>query len=726
LLVLLGHAGGLLRIGLIDRLDAMVYDMMLRVTMPGSVDERIVIVDIDERSLAEMGHWPWPRDRLATLLDKLFDRHRVALTAFDIVFAEPDDSAGVAALDALATGELRDDRRYLEAARKLRPQLDRDARFEAAMRGRPVVLGYYLSSRAGDASTGTLPLPTLPAGSFGAQPIAFTHWTSFGGNLRRFQEQAPAAGHFNPMLDVDGVTRRVPMLVEYGGDYYESLSLATVRTLLGGAQLVPVHAGAGFGGHAGALESLELRTNERTWRVPVDDNVAALVPFRGGPGSFPSVSAADVLAERIPADRLAGKVVLVGTTALGLMDLRATPVGVAFPGVEMHANLIAGMLDGKVRRGAALRGIGMLLLCGVGAVLVFFSPRLSPLRASLLAAGIFVALAAIGVVLWQFGNVVLPLAAPLLLVAALHAINMSFGYFVESRAKRQFARLFGQYVPPELVAEMARHPGSYSMAGRKQELTVLFADIRGFTAISERLEADRLAALMNEYLGAMTDVIRRHRGTLDKYIGDAIMAFWGAPVADPRHAVNAVRCALDMQAALTELNRRLAAEGWPALQIGIGINTGVVAVGDMGSAVRKAYTAIGDAVNLAARLEGVTKEYGVGIILTGRTRDAVADSIVCREIDRIRVKGRDEVVTIFEPVATTGDITERQRRDMDTWQDVLAAYRARDWPVAAQDLARLAAASPQPLWSVFAARVARWRAVPPPPDWDGVWVFENK
>ena len=197
----------------------------------------------------------------------------------------------------------------------------------------------------------------------------------------------------------------------------------------------------------------------------------------------------------------------------------------------------------------------------------------------------------------ELANLLIPLADSLILIAVLFALNMSWGYFIESRKKRQFTELFGQYVPPELVDEMARNPESYSMEGRKAELTVLFSDIRGFTTISEGLQPDELATLMNEYLGAMTDIVQRHRGTLDKYIGDAIMAFWGAPVDDPHHARNAMLTALEMQQELVLLNKTLAAKGWPHLAIGVGVNTGTMTVGDMGSPVRKSYTVMGDAVN---------------------------------------------------------------------------------------------------------------------------------
>jgi adenylate cyclase len=361
-----------------------------------------------------------------------------------------------------------------------------------------------------------------------------------------------------------------------------------------------------------------------------------------------------------------------------------------------------------------------------GAIMVFLMPLLSPLRATTVALATLVLVLAANFAFWQMGNLVLPLANVVFLVLLLYGINMSWGYFVESRSKRQFTELFGQYVPPELVDEMAKNPESYTMEGRKAELTVLFSDIRGFTTISEGLEPDQLAALMNEYLGAMTEVIRSHRGTLDKYIGDAIMAFWGAPVANPRHARQAVETALHMQAALQDLNQILTTKGWPVLKIGVGVNTGVMTVGDMGSPVRKAYTVMGDAVNLGSRLEGITKQYGVGIIVGESTREQLRKEAVFRELDRVRVKGKDEPVAIYEPLGFEGQVEKSLLEELKLWNQTLRAYRSQDWDQAELALMNLSRISPRYLYELYIQRIAHYRKEAPGVDWDGVWKFETK
>ncbi|HTY99035.1 MAG TPA: adenylate/guanylate cyclase domain-containing protein [Rhodocyclaceae bacterium] len=730
LLALLGHSAGFYTIGLVSRLDTMLYDQKVRLTMPDTVDDRVVIVDIDEKSLAEVGRWPWGRDKLAAMVGRLCDKYGAKAVGFDVVFAEPDTSSGLNILEALGRRQLKDSAPFQAALQELRPQLDYDALFAEAIKGRPVILGYYFSGVAGGTTVGALPEPVLPAGSFQGRKIDFVHETSYNANLPALQQNAAGAGHFNPDPDpMDGISRKVTLIEEYQGKYYEALSLAVVRAVLGFPKVVPGFPAERFFSSKsyGDMEWIELPTARGSLHIPVDASVAALVPYRGVQNSFPYVSAADLLADRVKPELLKDKIVLVGTTAPGLMDLRATPVAPVYAGVEIHANLIAGMLDGTVKyHPSYVLGADVVLMVLAGAVLVFLMPLLSPLRATIAAALVLLCLLAVNLSAWHLGNLVLPLANSLLLVGLLYAFNMSWGYFVESRSKRQLTSLFGQYVPPELVEEMAKNPEGYSMAGRKAELTVLFSDVRGFTTISEGLPPDQLAALMNEYLGAMTQVIRQQRGTLDKYIGDAIMAFWGAPVAEPRHAGQAVATALAMQEALGELNPRLVAKGWPPLKIGIGVNTGTMTVGDMGSPVRQSYTVMGDAVNLGSRLEGITKQYGVGIIVGESTREQVKKEFVFRELDRVQVKGKDEPVAIYEPLGPEGRVAKEVLEELKLWHQALRAYRGQDWDQAEVALMNLTRLAPRKLYEVYGSRIAHCRKEPPGEGWDGVWKFETK
>lgn len=729
LLFLLGHAARFYQLGFVNRLDAIIFDAKVRLTMPQTVDERVVILDIDEKSLGEIGRWPWGRDRMSQLVAKLFDQHGILLLGFDVVFAEPDESSGLKILDKLAQGELRENPSYHAALKELRPRLDHDNQFAETLKGRPVVLGFYLSGRRDGVSSGALPAPALPKGSFTGRSIPFTVWAHHGGNLEPFQRAAISGGHFNPLVDFDGISRRVPLLAEYEGEYYESLSLAMVRALLGSPKVVPWFpedrwfSSKGYQG----MEAIDLPTARGTMRIPVDENVAALIPYRGYQGSFRYISIADIMADRIKPGELKGKIALVGTTAPGLLDLRATPVGEAYPGVEIHANLITGMLDGTVKmKPPYVLGAEVVLLLVAGLVMALLLPLLSPLRATLTTLLVLLLVVAANLIFWHYGNLVIPLGSNLLMVLALFALNMSYGYFVESRAKRQFTELFGQYVPPELVEEMSRNPESYSMEGRKAELTVLFSDVRGFTTISEGLSPENLVRLMNIYLTAMTELLRKNRGTVDKYIGDAVMAFWGAPVADAEHARHAVITAMEMQAALPAVNRSLAQHGWPELQIGVGVNTGEMTVGDMGSSVRQAYTVMGDAVNLGSRLEGITKQYGVGILVGEATRKAIKD-IVFREIDRVQVKGKEEPVAIYEPLGLDGDVGKTMQEELKLWNQALRHYRAQEWDQAEVTLLNLTRMAPgTALYGKYMERISHWRKEPPEAGWKGVWKFETK
>jgi len=724
-LFFIGHAARYYEVPIITQLDNIVYDARLQLTMPRGVDERIVILDIDEKSLQEVARWPWPRDIMAELIEKLFGRYEVAIVAFDVVFAEADYSSGIRVLDQLAQGTLKDVPDFLQSYRGLRSSLDNDGRFAQAIKGKAVVLGYYLNSDKDAKRIAAIPDPVLPKGTFQGRNIPFTSWVGYGGNLPQFLGNAASAGHFNPITDPDGVVRRVPMIAELDGAYYEALSLAVVRTILGFPKVEPGYAPDRFlqRGYTG-LEWLQVGP----LAIPVDETASALIPYRGHKFSFAYVSLADVLAGRVPLERLKGKIALVGTTAPGLLDLRSTPVDNVFPGVEVHANLIAGMLDKKIKlKPPYMLGAEVVLLLVGGVTLALLIPMLAPLWATLATLAGMLTITGLNVAIWTEADMVLPLAASLLMTLSLYIVNMAYGYFVEARSKRQFTELFGQYVPPELVDRMARDPQKYNMEPRAAELTILFSDVRGFTSISEALKPEELREYINAYLTDMSGIIRgRHRGTLDKYIGDAIMAFWGAPVDDAQHARNGVLAALDMQKERRILNEKFAARGWPTLKIGVGVNSGNVRVGDMGSQVRRAYTVMGDPVNVASRLEGRTKYYGVGILVGEPTRNAVQD-VVFREVDRIKVKGKDEAVTIYEPLGLEGEVERKVLDELKLWNQALRAYRAQAWDQVEVSLLNLQRMNPAcELYALYGERVTQFRRAPPPAGWDGVTSFDEK
>ncbi|MFT4241420.1 MAG: adenylate/guanylate cyclase domain-containing protein [Acidovorax sp.] len=679
------HLCGVLRLPVLEHLDNIIYDTRLRATMPRTLDERIVIVDIDEKSLERVGHWPWGRDRLATLVGELFDRQQAAVVGFDVIFAEPDGSSGLANLQQLAQGPLKDQAAFKEQLARLAPSLDHDARFARALQGRPAVLGYYFTGDDREGRTkGVLPTPALRPERLRGVPVRTTSWSGYGSNIEELARAVPTAGFFNPVTDEDGVVRSLPLLAQYQGQYYESLALAMYRTLLGQPEILPGFASPAPEAPFDVLDSIVLRHDGRMrQKIPVDDRAATLIPFRGpgdaGAGSFRYLSASDVLEGKLPPGSLNGQLVLVGSTAPGLMDLRVTPVGQTYPGVETHANVLSALLDGNsIVRPDYAAGFDAAQLLGSGILLALVLPGLPAVTAVLFSLGAVAALAGVNLWLYLAYGLALPLATALVMVLCAFALNMIHGYFVESRAKRELAAQFATYVPPELVAEMLQQPERYSMQADNRELTVMFCDMRGFTAMSERMEPLQLQALLNGVFSRLTQIIRGHRGTIDKYMGDCVMAFWGAPVPTPDHAALAVQAALDMAQAVEQINQSHRERGLPEIGVGIGLNTGTMCVGDMGSDIRRSYTVIGDAVNLGSRLEGLSKYYGVRTVAS-ETTQAQAPRFAWQELDRVRVKGKAQAVTIYTPIVPLDALDAAQAEAISTWQRFVRAYRAQDW-----------------------------------------------
>ena len=725
-LVFIGNAARFYHLNFVDQLSAILYDYRLQLTMPRTVDDRIVILDIDEKSLKEEGRWPWSRDQLALLMDKLFDKYGAAVVGFDVVFAEKDESSGLRVLEKIGQSQLKGDAQFQAALTQIRPQLEYDRLFADKIKNRNVVLGYYLTNQDGTHISGVLPEPAFPAGTFKDRPVGFTIWNGYGANLPELQQAAASGGHFNPLVDFDGEVRRVPMLVEYGGAYYESLSLAVVRTLLGKPELLPGFAEGDTSGYGG-LEWLELGAAGGRLIIPVDADVATFVPYRGKQGSFRYISVADVLHDRVEISQIKDKIVLVGTTAPGLLDMRATPVAEVYPGVEIHANMIAGILDQNLKESPAyMIGAEVVWLLLIGTTLSFLLPQLSPAKTILVSVFTFAITQGLSLLTWHYGNLLFLVANSLVMIALLFALNVSYGYFIESRTKRQITGLFGQYVPSELVEEMAEHPESVSMEGESREMTILFSDVRGFTTISEGLDPKELTLLMNEFLTPLSRVVYKHRGTIDKYMGDCIMAFWGAPLPDTAHARNAILAGIEMQETLKALQPHFRERGWPEIHVGVGINTGRVSVGNMGSEVRVAYTVMGDAVNLASRLEGITKQYGVDIIVGENTRNTVTD-FTYRELDHVRVKGKDKPVAIYEPVGLATEVDKALQDEIKLFHEVRRLYLRQNWEQAELQLMNLQRMSPDTaLYRIYAERVAYFRKNPPAADWDGVFVFQTK
>lgn len=713
-LLALCHAAGLWHWPILQRLDNGIGDTRLHLAMPRSLDERIVIIDIDEQSLAEVGQWPWARSRIADLVVELTKRQKVSALGLDVVFAEterrtnPDPHS--------KTGSI-----------SFGLPIDGDRRLAQAVADGPVVLGYYFTSDRNGHRSGILPPPMA---GFGSLPSLLS-WSGYGANVGALASVAPA-GFFNALTDADGLIRSVPLIAGFDGALYASMGLAMLqqgsapRTL----RIHPDESTRGF-------RSLELLGADGLLSIPLAPNGSVQVPYRGrgGPlgGSFRYISAVDVLAGKLPAASLEGRYALLGFTAPGLMDLRATPVDQAYPGVEVHANLISGILDGRMVVRPAYAGtieIGALVLTGI--VLTLVLPRLRLGGAAMLCTLLAAVLVTLDGVAYRVLHFALPVASIWMLIFGALASSLVLGYGFESRARHALARQFATYIPPELVRAMLRQPGRYDMQARTLELTVMFCDLRGFTSLAETMHPRELQTLLGNVLTRLSQVIHAHQGTIDKYMGDCIMAFWGAPIEMPDHARRAIDAALAIEQEFVAINTSRAAASEPPLSVGIGLGTGLMSVGNMGSDLRRTYTVIGDAVNLASRLEGLSAVYGVSIVAAEATRQHASVSshpapYIWQVLDRVRVKGRKQADTIFTVRGANGVLTAELAQELEQWRPVPGLWVEGRFDKVVEISAKLAAEYPQMhLYTLYENRARPLLKNPPEPGWDATAIYDTK
>jgi adenylate cyclase len=722
---------------LLDKLELIAYDTRLAATVSEKeVDPRVVIIDIDERSLVEEGHWPWNRVKLAKLINTLFDVYQLDILGFDVVFAERDSSEELELLETLASQSK--DEAFLNRFQDYKPYLNPDAVFAQSLKDRQVIMGYYFDkSITRSTRTGVLAAPAFEKGTPYYDMLTLQSTddrsehandgemveatvTSYTGNVPELQENALGGGFYSiPSQDRDGILRRIQLLEKFDGAIYESLSLALARNyLVSETELITAIDEQG----SEVIEGLDIGTGT----VPIDPHGSTYIPYTGRAYSFRYISATDILNQTVknPED-LQYVIGIVGTTAAGLVDLRNTPLQQNnYPGVEVHAATITGMLDASFRsRPYYAASAEFLLILLIGVLLSVLLPMLGATTQTLLWLLSSAALVAGNMYLWTYENTILTIAPLLSLATGLYMINMAYGYFFESRNKAKLSGLFGQYIPPELVDEMSKDPEAYNLEAKREQLTVLFSDVRGFTNISEGLDPKSLSTLMNELLSPMTRIVHDNHGTIDKYMGDAMMAFWGAPVPNSNHASAAVQSGMAMLEELGPLNERFAAKGWPEVKIGIGLNTGNMNVGNMGSEFRMAYTVLGDSVNLGARVEGLTKEYGVLFIVTEFTA-AEAPEYEYRILDNVRVKGKDEPVTILEPIGLSEEVSDGEKEERDQFHAALELYKQQKFSDAVSMLERLNREFEERfVHQLYISRCKHFLAEPPAPDWDGVYTF---
>lgn len=718
-LVFLLHVSGVTNIPLLTSIENWSYDARLKTTLPDNIEPQVIIIDIDEKSLAEIGQWPWNRNILAKINDALFDHYQIEALGYDIVFAEADIDEGAKLLDAMASGSLQGNPAFIKEYRRVTSSLQHDQRFAESLKSRKIVMGYVLGGA--DRSKGSLPEAIIKPDIHTLDRLLLNKPTAYTANLEILQKSAFSGGFFdNPLLDDDGVFRRVPLIQAYHGKIYPSLALALTRAVIGSpdvALVIETNNDRLF------LEGVSM--GELT--IPVDHRAGVLVPYIGKKNSFAYISAVDVLNKTAEARKLKGKIALFGASAPGLLDLRTTPLESDAPGVEVHANIIQGILDGRIlHQPGYTQGYEFLLILLLGIMLTFSLPKLSALHSSFVIIGSLVLLIATNFYAFIANQLVLPIASPVLLVVLLFALQMTYGFFVESRGKRQLAHLFGQYVPPALVEEMSKKMGEINLDGEMREMSVLFSDVRGFTTISENLEPKELTDYINAFLTPITKVIHDNRGTIDKYMGDAVMAFWGAPLEDQQHALHALNAANAIVERMKSLRTEFSEKQWPEIYVGVGINTGMMNVGNKGSEFRVDYTVLGDAVNLGSRLESLTKHYGVDVITSEFTKYAVPE-YEYRELDRVRVKGKEESVGIFEPIDLLENISKTESQLLKRFHIGIKQFRAQNWDAAEREIFSLSQLEPErKIYQIYLDRILYFRAHPPEENWDGSFTHSSK
>ena len=693
-----------------QRMEALAYDLRMRLTASALVHKNppILIVDIDERSLQFEGQWPWSRYKLASLIERLHAAG-AAVIALDMTFPEPERHP----LD-----EIRQRLGYkLPIGQNLLAhyqQLDADQHLADTLRGKTVILGYLFHQTDSFQKGELASIPIDGPVQAGTEPSSLV-MQGYTANLTQLTKAAVQTGFLNIFPDDDGVIRSAPLVLEWQQQLYPSLAVQTVREYLADEQ--PLKLSTAQVGQVSVITHLAFAG--KTLRTDPTGQIA--IPFLGKAGQFQSFSATELLQSPLPTV-FTDAIVLIGTSAKGLADLRSTPFQPGFPGVEAQATLIYALLHPELIPITPewLDALVIVELLCLGLAMLWLYPYLQPYGMLVFGGALTVLVMGLNTWLWTYQHLNTPLLPPLFLVLAL---SLFFGLerlIKEYRQRQRIQTMFGQYVPAEHIDQLlANTKLKASMESERREMTVLFSDIRQFTPLAEQLSTTQVQQFLNAYLTPLTSIIFQHQGTVDKYVGDMIMAFWNAPLPDPAHAEHAVLAALAMQRSLAGMQPQFAELGLQQeVRAGIGVHSGEMTVGDMGSAYRRAYTVLGDAVNLASRLQELTKYYQVYTLVSLETVQ-LCPSLAFRVLDHVRVRGRQESVKIFQPLGLSSALSAMEHLHLAQHNAALQAYFVGDWWTAKHSLETLA---DQHLSHYYALILQRMQAsaYQAPSTWDGI------
>ncbi len=703
----------------VEEIRVRTFDTFQRIDPRVKTARPVTIVDIDEASLAKLGQFPWPRTRIADLITGLTKLGAVVI-AFDIVFSEPDRLNPDVAADTFRDLDE-------ETRSRLRALPSNDQILADAMRRSRVVLGESGLPQVQSEFDKSLPLTGLAM--LGEEPQPFMlEWPGLLRNVPLLEAAAAGRGLFTIWPERDGIVRRVPVMMLAQGATMPSLSFEMLRVATGTDTIFIKSDQAG-------IKSIGVKG----FQIPTDRNGQLWVHFAHHDPKI-LVSALDVIEGKVAPEKIKGQLVLIGTSAVGLNDNKTTPVDPSMPGVEIHAQVIESALTRAVLTQPNY-GIAVELCAAIlfGILVIAFAPLFGPV--TLVAVGALFATLLIGTS-WYFytqHRLLIDFTYPLLSTTSIYLTLIFTSFVREQRQRKQIRTAFAQYMSPTLVEQLAQSPEKLVLGGEEREMTIMFSDVRGFTTISESYKNDPqgLTALMNRFLTPLTNAILERKGYIDKYMGDAIMAFWNAPLDDREHQVNACEAAVDMLERIDVLNKQRefeAKEGghvYMPLNVGVGLNTGTCVVGNMGSDLRFDYSVLGDSVNLASRLEGQSKEYGFPIIVGSRTALAAREKFAILELDFIMVKGKKEPEVIYA-IAGRADTAHSARfqRLRNLTIEMLACYRNRDWEgaLAAIERGRRTdeARSLELLYNLYEARIRGYQENPPPEDWNGAFALLTK
>jgi len=698
---------------MVERLELLVQDLFYSIRGPEIPGNDVVIAAIDEKSIDTIGRWPWPRETIARLLDRLREND-VPVAGFDIVFSSPEKGT------------------------------DGDDLLKKALKRFPnAVLGYFFHfSRKGLEHLNEEELAGFvktvkrsrytgikKAAGVKLAPLGLRRAYAVEATIRPLARATRNAGYFNYHPERDGSIRRIPMLVQYQDrvdleedtDYlFPPLALTMLTKYLDAAVVVDIDE---FG------VSRVVLAGEQSKEIPVNEKGEMAINYYGPEHTFPHYSIIDILEGRVSREQLAGKMVLIGSTAIAIEDFRPTPFDEILPGIEIHATVIDNILRNKYLRAPAVSVflIDIISVLFLGLFLFFAIPQVGALGGTIVVSLLLFATVAVHYYLFSSLLLTTHLVPALMQVLVCAGALYTSRFFIEEKEKKYIHNAFGRYMSPLVIEQLVRDPSKLKLGGVRRELSAFFSDLAGFSTISEKMQPGDLVNLLNEYLTDMTNIVLKYDGTLDKYEGDAIMAFWGAPLDDEAHAEKCCRAALEMQARLAELRTIWAEKGKPLLTARMGINTGPMVVGNMGAEARMDYTIMGDEVNLAARLEGVNKEYGTDVIISQSTLDKCPDIFEVRELDSIRVVGKQQAVVIYELLGLRGAVPEEKKKIIKLYAEGLSLYKSRKWSEAIEVFGQIFEEVPDDGPSLtYLERCLGFRIHPPGPDWDGVHVMRSK